>query len=173
MIVLKPAYFYKDALLKQYKDIVFEDKYKYWNCDSWWQYEINIENNSWNKLQFVSVDKNDNIIGYLCASIDRDIHSVTSLGVLNFYDINVTFSRDLHKFLYNLLYEYKYRKLNFSVVIGNPAEKMYDKYVKKYNGRIVGVQKDHVKLQDNQFHDLKLYEIMNPNNHQYNNKGDI
>lgn len=42
----------------------------------------------------------------------------------------------------------------FRVVIGNHIEKMYDKYIEKYGGRIIGVRKDEVRLIDG-----KLYEI--------------
>ena len=51
------------------------------------------------------------------------------------------------------------RKLNFSVAIGHPIEKSYDKMVEKYGGRITGIKKEDVKLFDGKLYDLKGYEI--------------
>ena len=41
---------------------------------------------------------------------------------------------------------FNFRKLSCAVVIGNPIEKTYDKLVPKYGGRIVGLEKEEVKL---------------------------
>lgn len=41
--MLKPAYYYKNELKQAYGEIVFNDKYKYWNYGSYWEYELNIE----------------------------------------------------------------------------------------------------------------------------------
>ena len=80
----------------------------------------------------VSVDNQDNVIGFLRASIIRTSEKVSSLGIINFYDKNLTFSRDLYQFLKELFEKYNFRKIEFNVVIGNPIEKMYDKYIDKY-----------------------------------------
>ncbi|OGO81270.1 MAG: hypothetical protein A2Y21_10715 [Clostridiales bacterium GWC2_40_7] len=65
----------------------------------------------------------------------------------------------MYKFIVDIFLKYNFRKIEFTVVAGNPIEKMFDKYVNKYGGRIVGVRKESVKLQDNLFYDSKLYEL--------------
>ena len=45
------------------------------------------------------------------------------------------------------------------MVIGNPVESQYDRMVKKYNGRIVGIKRNEVMINGN-LYDLKLYEIL-------------
>ena len=50
--------------------------------------------------------------------------------------------------------------MSFVCVVGNPAERLYDKVIEKYHGRVVGVKKQEALLQDGQFYDLKLYEIV-------------
>ncbi len=130
------------------------------NYSSWSNYKLELKEDNWEKIELVSVDKNDNVIGFLVASIDRDAYYISSLLVANFYDINITFSKDFKQFLSDLFIKYKFNKVCFSVVISNPAEKMYDKYIKRYNGRIVGVQKEHAKLADGNYYDVKLYEIL-------------
>lgn len=56
--------------------------------------------------------------------------------------------------------KFHFRKLSFSVVVGNPIEPQYDKLIKKYGGRIVGIQEAQTKLIDNKYYDVKLYEIL-------------
>lgn len=157
--MLKLAYPYKQQLEQKFIETMFVDKFKYYYCSSYHDYELNLANSSWNDLDFVSVDKNDNVIGFLSAKIHRGDEMVSSLRVINFYDLNYTFSKDFHQFLNDLFVKFKFRKVSFSVVVGNPAEKMYDKYIEKYSGRVVGVKKKDIKLYDGEYYDFKMYEI--------------
>ena len=50
-------------------------------------------------------------------------------------------------------------KLNFSVVVGNPIEKSYDKLIKRYGGRIVGTREKETTLVDGNLYDVKMYEL--------------
>jgi len=157
--LLKLAHTYKDKLQAKYSEVVFQEKYKFYNCSSYWDYEVKIADDSWNNIQFVSVDEKDNIRGYLVAHISRASDKVSGLGIINFYDTNIIFSKDLYQFLKDLFEKFNLRKVEFTVVVGNPIEKMYDKYIEKYGGRIIGVSKEDSKLQDGKYYDLKYYEI--------------
>ena len=55
--------------------------------------------------------------------------------------------------------KFNFRKKSFFVIVGNPIEKTYDKFVSRYGGRIIGVKKQHVKLTDGKYYDKKMYEI--------------
>lgn len=158
--MLKLAKAYESELNSKILSIAYEEKYKFIQTINYYNYTIEVDNNSWNSLQFVSVNKDNDVIGYFKANIDRSADMVDSLQVMNFYDINLTFSKDFHKFLMDLFNKYSFRKVKFSVLIGNPAEKMYDKYIEKYNGRIVGINKEEVKLFDGKYYDFKQYEIL-------------
>jgi len=157
--MLKTAYTYKDKLQETYNTIVFNDKYKYYNFNNYWSYEVKLSQDSWNNIEMVSVDKNNNVRGFFRASISRESDKISALGIMNFYDKSVTFSKDLYQFLSDLFIKYNFRKIEFTVVIGNPAEKMYDRIMKKYGGRIVGVEKLSTKLVDGLYYDVKYYEI--------------
>lgn len=156
--MLKPAIKYKDQLEKLQSEIWFNDKYKYWNSSIYYD-AIQIDDSTWCKHQFVSV-VNDEVIGYIEYDILRAEHNVASLSIINFSDNKVTFGRDLMKALKDIFEVYKFQKIKFSVIIGNPIEKSYDKLIKKYGGRIVGVYKNDAKLIDAQYYDRKLYEIL-------------
>jgi hypothetical protein len=160
--MLELAYANREELQKKFLEIAFQEKYKYYNFTPYTDYEYKASDSSWASLEFVS-KKDGIIIGYLSAKIAREINAITSLKVVNFYDKNIEFSRDFHRFLTDLFVKYCFRKINFCVAIGNPAEQMYDKYIRKYNGRIVGIYRDDTKLWDDQYCDVKLYEIMRIN----------
>ena len=158
-IILKLAYTYENQLQQLFKKIIFQEKYKYYNYSNYWTYNLKLSENSWDSIEMVSVDEQDNVRGFLSASIARDSDKVSSLGMINFYDINVVFAKDMYKFIKDLFLKFNFRKIEFTVVVGNPIEKMYDKYIQKYNGRIVGIKKQSTKLQDNKYYDVKMYEI--------------
>jgi RimJ/RimL family protein N-acetyltransferase len=63
-------------------------------------------------------------------------------------------------FITDLFNKNGFNKINFCVAIGNPAEKMYDKIVRKYGGKIVGIFKNDVRLWDGKIYDTKHYEIL-------------
>lgn len=156
--MLEPAIKYREQLQKLYYSIWFDDKYKYYNCDTYYQ-TVEIDDNTWNRHQFVSV-YNGEVIGYIAYNVSRADNSVNSLGIINFTDNKAAFGLDLGQALKDIFEKYKFRKLNFSVVIGNPIEKSYDKMIAKYGGRIVGTYKEHVKLIDGKYYDYKIYEIL-------------
>lgn len=155
--MLEPAIKYKEQLENLQYNIWFEDKYKYWNSDTYYN-SMQIESDTWNKHQFVSV-YNGEVIGLIEYSIVRSSDIACNLSIINFSNDKIIFGKDLIQALKDIFEKYKFRKLQFSVIIGNPIEKTYDKMINKYGGRIVGVYKDDAKLIDGEYYDRKLYEI--------------
>lgn len=157
--MLKLAYIYKDKLNKKYVNIAFDERYKFY-ITQYWNYNIDISDNSWDVIQMVSIDKNDNVIGYLSADIDRTSNKISCIGAINFdKNINLVFSRDFYKFLKDLFEKYNFRKIEWRVIMGNPAEKMYDKIIEKYGGSVIGIRKESVVTPDGVLRDEKEYEI--------------
>ena len=157
--MLKPAYTYKEKLQQKYNETIFQDKYKFWNCDSYWEHEFKLSSDSWTSIEMVSVDTKGNVIGFFRAAISRSADKVSSLGIANFYDANPVFAKDLKRFILDLLFKFNLRKIEWSVVIGNPAEKIYDRFISKYGGNITGIHRETVRLQDGKYYDMKGYEL--------------
>ena len=161
--MIELAFHHKEELNRQYANMMLNsDKYKYVLARNWITYELNIENNNWNKIQLVSVTHDPyHIHGYFKCDVNRAVHYAYGLVVINFDDKpSLIFANDFKKFLHiMLIVEYKFNKLQFTCVVGNPAEQLYDRLINRYSGRIVGVYKNDVKLLDNEIYDLKLYEI--------------
>ena len=157
--MLKPAILYKNKLEEKFQSIWFDDKYKYWMNDSYNNTTI-IQDTSYYSNQFVSVDINDNIIGYIGYSIDRSTECVSNISILNFTNNIITFGIDLKKAIEDIFLRFNFRKIAFYVVIGNPAEKKYDRMITRYGGRVVGISKEDTKLIDGKIYDIKRYEIL-------------
>lgn len=156
--MLEPAIKYKEELEKLQYGIWFDDKYKYWNCDVYYD-TLQIDTNTWNRHQFVSV-VNGKVIGYIAYNVSRANNNAYALSIMNFSDNKAAFGMDLGQALKDIFERYKFRKLNFNVVVCNPIEKSYDKMIKKYGGRIIGTYKADVKLIDGEYYDKKSYEIL-------------
>lgn len=157
--MLKLAYKYQQELNKKYSEIIFQDRYKWWNNGACWDYSKEMDKDSYNKLQLVSVDKDNNVLGFLEAIVDRTNNRISSISLMNFGKISHEFSKDVLRFIYFLFMKQNFRKINFHVIVGNPAELIYDKFVNKYGGRVVGTFKEDVKLEDGMFYDNKHYEL--------------
>jgi len=158
--MLKPAYGYKDRISSILQEIAFSEEVTYWNHACYWSYETDLKNDSWRSLHFVSVDDQDNILGLLFADICRPENFVDAMAILNLKEKgNFKFSRDLYQFLDDLFVKFNFFKMTFCVVSGNPVEKMYDRFVLKFGGRIIGVYKQQVMLQDGKLYDQKHYEL--------------
>lgn len=160
--MLRPAVLYKESLSNKVINTWFVDKYKYWNCASY-HADQKINEDTWSKNQFVSVDKNGGVIGFIGYDVDRETCYANSLSIINFSEDIITFGIDLKTAIDDIFTKYNFGKLSFSVVVGNPIEKSYDKMCSKYGGRILGIKEKHCKLVDGNFYDLKLYEIMREN----------
>lgn len=157
--MLDVAIKYKERLTERFRETWFQDKYKFCNYANYFE-EIPIEESTWVNHQFVSLDSDGDVIGYIGYKIDRSNDYVYALNIINFTDNKAVFGMDAGRALTNIFEKFHFRKLCFSVVVGNPIEKTYDKMIKRYNGRISGYQKQHVRLIDGQFYDEKMYEIL-------------
>lgn len=139
-------------------DTWYDEKYKFYFSS--WHTELQIEDNDWNTMNFVSIDKDRNILGYMHFSINRITNSVDNFGAINFSGNKLIFGKDLHSLIHDIFYKYKFDRMEFYVVIGNPIEKSYDKLIKKYNGRIVGITRNSIKTIDGNLYNQKIYEIL-------------
>ena len=157
--MLEVAIKYADELKEKMYDIWFKDKYKYYNFCTYYQ-DIELDGETWNKHEFVSVSKKEGVIGFICSEVNRQANYCFGLGAVNFSEDKMTFGRDLGKALTDIFEKFNFNKLKFSVVVGNPIEKSYDKMIQKYGGRVVGIFREDARLIDGNLYDVKQYEIL-------------
>ena len=157
--MLKPAILYKEEITRLYHSVCwFNDKYKYYNYNSYW-HTFTVEDKSCDWHEFVSIDKDGNLLGYIHYYVDRITLNCRNFGAINFTD-NPTFARDLLQVFKDIFERFNFHKVSFGCVIGNPVELTYDRLCQKYGGRILCIDKEETKLDDNKYYDVKRYEIM-------------
>jgi len=156
--MLKYAYPHQEQINKILPAVLLQKKYKYHQTRPYINLGLSLEDSTWSQLAFVSGHE-ESILGVMIAYISRENDKVDQLWIMNFGEINPVFSLDLGRFLDSLFMRYGFRKIEFSVVIGNPAEKMYDYYVEKYGGRVTGAKRYSVKLEDGKYYNEKEYEL--------------
>jgi hypothetical protein len=159
--MLQLAMLHKAEVESKLAAIMLEPKYWYY-FNYAWREPITLETHTFNRHQFVSI-KDGVLLGYIAYSIDRDTMNVSSLAILNFGEPNPVFSKDLARALRDIFELYKFKKLRWSVAVGNPIEPAYDRMCNTYGGRIVGVYEKEDMLLDGTIADLKLYELFAEN----------
>lgn len=158
--MLDLAYKYEDKIKLKLLDTWYDEKYKFYQSSVYHDvYSLDKKNGDWNSRQFVSLNSSGSIIGLIGYGINRTTETANGFGAINFSDDKFTFGLDLGKVVDDIFCKFNMRKLEFSVVVGNPIEKSYDKMVGKYGGRITGILRGHYKLIDNNYYDKKMYEI--------------
>lgn len=159
--MLKPAILYKEQLETAYINTWYDDKYKFYH--GVYRQCLEIDPNNWTRFQFASVDKDDNLIGYISYNVDRSINGVNDFGIINFSDNLYGFGKDIVSMIRDIFLKYNFDRMEWWVVVGNPIESTYDKLCQKYGGRIIGTFKRNTKLIDNTICDSKIYEILREN----------
>lgn len=158
--MLKPVQLYVEEVSKLFWEIAYDEHYMFVNDGYTQDYKASID--TWSEHEFVSVSKDNKVLGYIRYSINQRSQIVTGFAAVNFSN-SLTFARDLFQAIDDIFYKYGYRKLKYGVFIGNPIEKTYDRLTKKFGGRIIGISEKDVRLLDGQFYDHKTYEIFRDN----------
>lgn len=148
-----------NLLKNEFRKARYNPFYKYYNYNVWLDFELEIDSDTWKRIQMISTDAEGNILGYLCASVNRSSRYVQSISAISFKRNSVIFARDFFRFFESLFENGKFHKINFAAITENPAVKMYQKIIDKYNGTVVGVRKNEVMLEDGKLYDEVLYEV--------------
>lgn len=158
--MLDLAYNHEEEIKKKMLDTWYDDKYKFYHASTYREkYELEKSDGDWNSRQFVSLNSKGEVIGLIGYGIERTTEIANGFGAINFSDNKAVFGLDLAKVIDDIFCKFNLRKMEFSVVVGNPIEKSYDKIIAKYGGRIIGISKQHLRLIDGEYYDEKIYEI--------------
>lgn len=120
---------------------------------------LNDLNPNYSKRHFFSIDK-ERVIGYFLAVVCNETKNVEEIYVFNFSK-NSRFGIDFYSFIKTL--QRTYRMVRWTAIEGHSAEKTYERILKKFNGRVVGVLKNKIKLCNGKIYDERIYEIDNIN----------
>lgn len=157
--MLKNALLYADQVKTKFLETWYDPKYQYYyGQHQRWIYGGEADHKSWVR-QFVSVDKNDNVIGFFSYTMDLDTMLAYDFEIINFTDNPYTFSRDLYHLFDDIFLKHGFRTIECRVLCGNPIEKSYDRMFRRLGGRILCQRTSRAKTMNGQLVDDKLYEL--------------
>jgi hypothetical protein len=133
--------------------------------NSWYSYNVPLDIIT----QRLVSTYNGEVIGSFNMVINRAADAILEFSVRSFMEkYRYYFAKDIMIFLRYL--SHKYRKANFFVLLGSPEEKSYDRLIKIFGAKIIGIMEKQVKNIKGEWSDIKYYEWVNPNWRSGNNE---
>ena len=112
--MLKPAIMYELYLNDKLHNVWYDEKYKYYFGVFF--SNLNLPKDDFSFHNFVSLNNNNEVIGYITYEIDRSTNNVNNLGIINFsnnkYD-KITFGVDVRKVIDNIFVKFGFNKISF------------------------------------------------------------
>lgn len=151
---------------------LYEDKLREESIKAWYRPEniyldggpgnevIDLPEDNCDRHCFVSVDKEDNVIGYIGYHVDWSAMSADGLCIISYRKGSVEFARDVYDAIYNLFHTYHMNRVAWYAWTDNPAVRGYRRFIRKYGGRECGIQRQVARLQDGKLHDSINFEIL-------------
>lgn len=157
--MLKPAQLYKEQLQEENIKSWYKPENIFWNGASY-DSMINFKEDNYDCHQFVSVDKDDNVIGYICYSVNWTVMSARDFGIISFKKGSIEFAKDVYMAICNLFEVYHMNRIEWLSYVDNPAIRGYRNFIKKHGGRECGYYRQIARLQDGRLHDGVEFEIL-------------
>lgn len=157
--MLMPAQMYREKLNNEATRQWYDIRNMYYHSGPIMS-EYNIDDNTGCGHYFVSVDKDDNVLGYIGYAIDWSSKRVYNFGFLSFQKGNMTFVRDSYQAFKNLFEVYHFHSVEFLCYVDNPAVRGYRNLMRKFGGRECAYMRDEALLLDGKLHDAVKFEIL-------------
>lgn len=154
--MLIPAISKKDELLEKFSQELYSDKY-FWYCGYSHGHnlpEIKAEDNLY---QFAIVNNYGEAVGFMTYRIDAYADNVYGFGLYSFGDGDVTVGMDALSELKRLIVSH--HRVEWCVVGGNKAKKVYDRLCKNHGGRVIEFR-EQIKDANGKYHNYYVYEIL-------------
>lgn len=157
--MLIPAQLRQDELKQLFINTWYDEKFKYyWDGTGRSLYQS--DDNCYYSRQFASVDKDNNIIGYIGYSYNNDNRSANNFGLCAFNGTNKIFFDDVILCVYEIFYKFHLNRVEFCAFEGNPAIKGYKAFLKRYGGKEVAHLHEVCRLMDGKLHDSFIFECL-------------
>lgn len=157
--MLIPAILKKNEIIQEFQKLQYTDDLMYYlgSCDN---YLPNIiEEPDKETYQYAIMDSNNNLIGYVNYKIDWYSSQAHNFGLISFDKGNVLIGKELFSIMTNIIENLKLHRIEWFMVGGNPVERSYDSFCKKYNGNKT-ILHDTFKDRLGNYHDTIIYEII-------------
>lgn len=157
--MLKAAQLYDQELQEQNLQAWYKPENIFWNGGTG-DSQINLPDNNYDTHNFVSVDKDDRVIGYITYAVNWNAMSADSFGAISYDRGNIEFAKDLYMAICDIFEKYNLNRMSWWCFADNPAIRGYRNFIKKHGGKECGYCRQIAKLQDGKLHDSVLFEIL-------------
>lgn len=157
--MLKPAQLYKEKLQEESIKAWYRPENIYWNGGAG-DNRLNIQDDNYNCHQFASVDKDDNVIGYIAYCVDWSAMSCDRFGIISFRKGSIEFAKDVYTAVCNIFELYHMNRIQWFAFAYNPAVRRYRNFIQKHGGRECAHYRQVAKLLDGKLHDSVCFEIL-------------
>ena len=157
--MLKPAILYSEEIEKKSLGSMYSQEYFYY-VGGLFHGPIHLrkEDDGGNHFEYAIVNKKDELLGYFAYMIDYFCSVAYNFGLYSFDPGNVIIGIDIMKEITSLINDYHINKIEFRCIEGNPVERHYDSFCKKFNGNKITVRQI-ARDQFGFYHDEFIYEI--------------
>lgn len=157
--MLRPAQLYEKELQEENIKSWYKQENIFWN-GCYGDSQINIMENNYDCHQFVSVDRDGHIIGYIAYNVDWTAMSADRFGIISFRKGSIEFAKDLYRVICDLFGVYHMNRVSWCAYADNPAIRGYRNFIRKHGGRECGYYRQIARLQDGLVHDSVSFEIL-------------
>ena len=157
--MIKTAQLYENKLKQKFLETWYDDRYMFYH-DGTGSETSEFPDNNYEKHCFASVDKNNDVIGYVGYWVNWTIKSANNFNIISFDIGNMEFIRDVYKVINDIFYKYNFNRIEFFCVSGNPVMKSYHNFVKRHGGRISGYSRQNCITHDGKIRDSVMFEIL-------------
>ena len=117
------------------------------------------DNNDGDLYQYAIVDNDNKLLGFFSYYVDWYSSNASRFGLISFDRGNPIIGLDVFRELEKLISQYHLHRVEWRMIGGNPVERAYDRFCKKYNGT-KHILKDVMKDREGNYHDDIIYEII-------------
>lgn len=157
--MLVVAQLYKEKLEDEILKTWYKRENIYWHGGPG-EYTVQLDDNNRDSHCFVSVDKNDDVLGYISYSIDWMARSAYQFGIISFRKGSIEFAKDLYQAICDCFEVYGLNRICWWCYADNPAIRGYRNFISKHGGRECGYCRQDTVLKDGKLHDSIWFEIM-------------
>ena len=156
--MLIPAMLHKEEIRNLLKKYIYSEEmffYSGWNGYSVPEFPDEFDGCD---FRYAIVD-NDKVIGYFSYTFDMHSKCLRNFGLYSFDRGNPIIGKDILYEIKRIIKEYQPHRMEWRMIGGNPVERHYDKFCKRYNGKKF-VLTDACMDRKGIYHDDVIYEII-------------
>lgn len=157
--MLKPAQLYVGKLQEENLKSWYKPENIYWHGGTG-DCQIELPDNNYVSHCFVSVDKDDNVIGYISYAVDWSAMSADRFGIISYRKNSLEFAKDVYNVVCDLFEVYHMNRISWGAYADNHAVRGYRNFIRKHGGRECAYHRQAARLQDGKLHDSVEFEIL-------------